>query len=924
VDAVLVEYLNSGRAWVLVGSGPSVELGYPSWAELAQRALSLSASEGDRAISDAARRAFEADDYPAVFEHVKAFVGTDRLLEVLREASKPPVRDGRLYQQLLRWPAAVYLTTNFDDEVHQRLARLGLAYELYGNSSEHMSLLTSDMSGAVVRLHGDLSSSAGLVLTSSQYRALASDQSYAYWRTRMTSIFQMQKVVVVGYSLRDPHIRAVLEAAKTGATATNPVCWIAPDVTRAEATEYLERYRIRVVPYPSTDDHSGLRRVVDTISTFVVPREGIRVRRSIANVLDQGRRGDSAATAVYVFNRLAPHVDLRRLRADVALAAFESALPTLQPPGPFSVADVLAGLGWPEDATDATLVNQVARKAVEKRYVRRVGDGLELTDDTSALRVHRAQYEHLRTRFLHSTELRVRRECPWLDQATGEQVARDIDASLTGFFKQGGLTLASVLVNGTRRGNGSVPASVIAFVSEASAQYETMPLRLAFWAGTLGAFTDAGDAEREYLGRLAQGFFAFHALGVFGDAAAEQVRNARNTVWVIDSSLQIPALAVASSSSGAYADSFRRLSAAGVRMFSTIKLFLETYGHLRFAHDLVSRFGADSHNALAAAVGDPPYWKQNLFLQGFIEWQRAGNPSDWGTYLHAAIGGREPELDHVQRKLASLGIEVVDFQDWPGFVKEDFAGRDEYLEQLKELMRRIRAPDPDAEESFERWLAEKIPPEAEAATVVLGERIGRYHILTEPDVPSPSWFVSATSVINALNRKAPITWQPEAFLAFVGTLVPSATAVSSDRAFEVILSSITESGLNPISEETIAATFGSVIDQATVELADQRDALITTLGGKYGEKPDEVLRRLPPSRRLIATIQMSNELVSTQREQLRAAQERGSQAARRADRAEQELSGIGRLRRRLADRQALAQRRRRQNAARSKNRKKPR
>jgi hypothetical protein len=915
MDPVLVEYLNSGQAWVLVGSGPSTELGYPSWRDLATEATALVTRESQKTSAERARAALEAEEFQVVLGRAADAVGMDRLLEVLRGIFKPTRNESALYDALVRWPAAVYLTTNFDSEIQLRLAALGVPFEMYGNSPDHFSLLTGRFTGGVVRLHGDLSSSTGLVLTAEQYRDLATGSSFEYWRTRMTSVFQMQRVVVVGYSLKDPHVRAVLEAAKRGASATNAVCWIAPDVSTPEAVELLERYRIRVVPYPATDDHSGLRRTVQTISQFVIPREGVRIRQAVAEVLREGQRGEPAATAVYVFNRLAPFVDIGRLRVSVAMATLESALPV--PPGSdvFKLSDILATKGWPPDATDEHLLNEVERRAVKKGIVQRADGGLRWGSKLGSVDEHRRQFEHLRNRFLSSTVLRVRAECEWIDEATAQEIAREIDSALTGFFKRGGLTLASVLTAHRPERDKRVPASVVGFISEASAVFESMSSRLAFWRGTMGAFTAAGDAERAYLGRLAQGFFAFHALGVFGEAAAERVRGARRTVWLVDSSLQIPALAVASPSNAAYAEIFHRLKDAGVRLFTTAKLFHETFAHLRFAVDIVNRFGSDSHNAIAAAAGDPPYWRQNLFLQGYIEWIESGESADWSAYLFAATGSRNPEPEHLRAALGAIGIEVIDFQDWPGFELGDFAGRDDYESRLKELMRRHRAPEPGQEARFESWLDEKLPPEAEAAIVVLRERDGRYGVLAGTDEPSPSWFISATSIINVLENTLPITWQPESFLAFASTLIATAAEPSSDRAFEIVLSSIAESGMNPISEAAITTAFGVVIDQATLELGNQRAALSESLGTKYTESPEEVLRRLPPSRRLLASLQISKELVDRQAMDLREAHERGGETTRRARKAEDELERVARLRRKVAERQAIAERRSRQAAS---------
>lgn len=41
MDSYLVEYLRSGKAWLLVGSGPSIAAGYPNWRTLAEGAVEL-------------------------------------------------------------------------------------------------------------------------------------------------------------------------------------------------------------------------------------------------------------------------------------------------------------------------------------------------------------------------------------------------------------------------------------------------------------------------------------------------------------------------------------------------------------------------------------------------------------------------------------------------------------------------------------------------------------------------------------------------------------------------------------------------------------------------------------------------------------------------------------------------------------------
>jgi len=41
MDHYLVEYLVSGKAWLLIGSGPSTAAGYASWGKMAAAALAF-------------------------------------------------------------------------------------------------------------------------------------------------------------------------------------------------------------------------------------------------------------------------------------------------------------------------------------------------------------------------------------------------------------------------------------------------------------------------------------------------------------------------------------------------------------------------------------------------------------------------------------------------------------------------------------------------------------------------------------------------------------------------------------------------------------------------------------------------------------------------------------------------------------------
>ena len=89
MDSFLVKYLQSGKAWVLVGSGPSIEMGYPSWEQLASLAVELVTTEQRGHGLTNLNKAMKNRDFPAVFQEAQGIVGGPRLIQHLRDNNKP-------------------------------------------------------------------------------------------------------------------------------------------------------------------------------------------------------------------------------------------------------------------------------------------------------------------------------------------------------------------------------------------------------------------------------------------------------------------------------------------------------------------------------------------------------------------------------------------------------------------------------------------------------------------------------------------------------------------------------------------------------------------------------------------------------------------------------------------------------------------
>ena len=916
MDRFVIDYLNSGKAWLLIGSGPSIEMGYPSWGDLATRIVDLILRETPPENHSRVETPLKNKNYPKVFYEAFNILGSERICSELR-LCMVPTKKGNIYPLLAEWPINVYLTTNYDDEIQSSLTALGDAYLAYSNSEDHLELLTTDLTGAIYKLHGDLRSDKGLILTNTQYDDISNSEDWEYWRTKLTSVFQMNRVIVIGHSLTDPNITHVLKAAKQGAGVHQPICWIAPDISFQESKELLEKYRIRVIPYENKDGtHRNLLRVIENISQFIYPRFSIKIANDINSILKSPLGSDAAAPGFFVFNTLAAHEDFDTFRVDVMCAAIQAVLPKLKElEKPFQLEDAFILAGWPKDVPiPLDFKEQISSRVTEIELLNSV-DNLFVIGSKAELisSEDRLKFEHSKGRFISSLVLRLRRNYPSLSERDSLSLAHDIDESLAGYFREGGLTLATTLLassDGTKKPR--IPSSVIQFLSKAASRYNDLQKRQAFITCSVDIFTQSEDAERDYLGRIAQGFFSFHALGIFGDAAKKRLQNAKDTVWLIDSSMQIPALALSAPTNAVFRDCIARLNSMNIRLVTTESLFDETREHFWFANKVIEENGIDSPYVLSAARGQPPYRKANQFLEGFIRWQSAGNPSNWETYLYKIFGSRNPKVDQIRNALMEIGIEVIPFESWPGHSSDDLEKCFDYTGSIARKFESVIGQDALEDPDYFVDYYKKAGPEAEVLVIVLYERSGRYYFLSKPNQESPAWFISHTSMLNLIEDDAHITWQPEAFLRFSSTLAPSIDEDLTVRAFDILLLAFSQVGISLLDDRTLIKMFGGVIDQAKLTIDEVEDIYNETLFQKYAESPSAVLERLSPIDRPIAALQLTSEMVQAEEQRRKSAEFRADAASKRAIDAERKLERLENVERTIEEKRRKSARKSRQ------------
>ena len=303
LDQRLVHSVNSGRCFALVGSGPSCELGYPSWAKLAEGTYRQLVAGGLVKDAPSYDKFLQNRKFPELLRQAEIDAGGRiQLIEIVKSLLVPePGRTGYIYDYLIKWPFACYLTTNFDDELQKRLATTGCHYQTVGNRVEDFYAIRDGASHLIVKLHSDLQHPAEVVLTSEDYHKVATSDGGKYFRDKLRSIMETFDVCIIGHSISDCDLRLVLQTAKDTASPDHPIFMLAADFTAGDEREAFERYNIVVTTYDNPDgQHAKLRRILSLGDKFIRSRK----QRVDAVARPTPSEEVEAATSLLIFRRL--------------------------------------------------------------------------------------------------------------------------------------------------------------------------------------------------------------------------------------------------------------------------------------------------------------------------------------------------------------------------------------------------------------------------------------------------------------------------------------------------------------------------------------------------------------------------------------------------------------------------------------------
>ena len=831
IDHRLIRKINHGRCFALLGSGLSAEMGYPSWPKLARDLVNNLETSGKISDRPSYAKYLERNELPELFRQAERDLGSrDDLITILKNLVVPGA-DGThyAYDLLTDWPFACYLTTNWDDEIHNFLRAKGTYFTTLQNTRPDIASIRQDAANLIVKLHSDLDHSDLAVITSSDYRRVSSSPEWSYFRDRLKSIFQMFDVFVVGHSLTDPDLRLILEIAKEAASPDHPLFMVTANLTRAEETEWFERFNIVAWTYEDTDGtHRRLRRILSTLNRFIVPRR----QRFDLHELSYSPDELEAAQAMAIYRRFASGGDAVTNPGDYL--------------GPL-ILHTLYSCGIKEINSEELLKRSPLATALKSEEIKAgIPDAIEQLATSKVITVQNGVV-HLTEAGQQRAEERARLRAVEEDQAYGQfltDVASQYEATadqqqqavlllrgvLVTAFRQRGLSIAKAVFTNSSIEHDTL-SDLFSSYSSAAASLENPDLSLAFVDAAQRFVLQPSAQQKRYLTSLSQGFFAYHLFGLDPTRARLKREVFEHTIWWCDSHILIALLAIGSQNHQYAKDLFSRLRDLKAFTLTTTRLIREVFQHIDWFVRLTQREKPDSPRFLEAAMAAGGF-KQNLFLDGFIRYSVEGNCGDPTSYLGtvAPIGVTEAGI---AKLLGSYGIKVLDVGDFKGFDAE-------HTREMFELTQDI-----SEERARSGTFRSALQVEAEAEILVMIQKVqaGVYTPPIENATFDRCYFLSQSRVLDKISPLHPIAWTPEALYRFISEL--PGEQLDPELLYRCMLQEFFTSGIEIIDVPRYEKFFGSVINVAKTTYAKERDGFLQEFPGKFVENLDRGFESTP-------------------------------------------------------------------------------
>ncbi|HEV7280422.1 MAG TPA: SIR2 family protein [Pirellulaceae bacterium] len=819
----LIDILNSGRCLAIVGSGPSSEMGYPSWPSLAATCATRAENAGASVDPDMLKRLMNKKDFPMVFSHLEENLGRAELVKLISSLLVPKTSTGKTYEILSRWPIRAYLTTNWDSALKKHLAELGLHFATLSNSRQEITQITDETTRQIIHLHGVLDDPSSLVLTDGDYTSFKTSDDRRYFRETLKSILRTLPAIIVGHSMSDPDIQTVLEAAKQIAPSHRPVYMIVGDLPREEQNALQYRYNIHAVPYRWDPTYNQFYRLLSTIDKFVVSRKGSRVQHLEPPPQDE----IEAATSLLVYNSLSRTLDsaslldrlvrpqvlqqLRRCEDGCSEGRVQQAL----------VPESLRTL----PALRERLTKVCLSMAEEGLIIGSTIQGWRLTPDGEKSVSDASMSERVEDDQIYGA-LRVDLQSSGVSAADAEKACHSLKNAVLSVFRRRGIAAASFVF----RGQNFEPVDMAEFfeaVTSSVSWSDSFELRERFVDFAVRLFSNPTTEERRYLARVSQGLFAVHLFGIDPVGAENRAQILRDVSWYLDSNVLIHLLADGARSHVMATSLAEKCEALGIRLISTKGLVEEAMNSLAWAEKMCEPLAPDEEMAFIYRVyNQDGGFRPNPYIDGYVATHDERGFRRFAKYAKSLKMGTYAET---LKRLDGVGVEVSSIEDAGALDGQRMA----YIQLKNEILVERESRGTDRGGEFQAHV------EAEVLCRMLAEREERRSATRSLEA---AYFVSSSRLFDHLfePRYGHLTWAPEILVKHLSLLAPSES--DPESLIEALWTDMASLGITLVDQESYRRFFDPLISSSRMSFQEEKDRFVASLEADSQMTPEDLQR----------------------------------------------------------------------------------
>jgi hypothetical protein len=828
----LIDVVNSGQAWGLVGSGASCMAGVPSWGQLL---LSVK----DRCVATAAAKPFDEPhfrsvgtrDIPKAFLYLEEVFGRpaiDATVASIVAGFKDP---GEMHAAIAEWQLAGYATLNYDSLLETALSSADRAsWTPVGNAASENRLICREANHLVWHPHGVAAyphKNLRLVLTSNDYDELYASGSSTL--AALDSLLRMKRIIIFGFGFTDDDILRVLTHIRRVTTPGKPAFALLPNCSAKKQFKYRSEYNVEVVPYRAEhNDHSHALAVLKVYSSFIIPRE---VQYAVPTSIHP--EFDEQVTSLLTHNRLVSH------GVQVSKDAGQALL----------TACVVRQFAAVEQLTDSELRARlpscsIATLAVLPQVIKALVDARVVSQSADKYRLLPAGVQLLKDASSHS-ELLHEQFFQCVYQRCKQSVAADADivvdrvATLGAEYfrtlgKNCGLAVAQQLtrvdVQQSRARRAAILQSLHKYVRQCQNNKEAACLVQL----VLQILDEPSKQEEVYLGYLSQAYFGQHILNADFNSSHLAAEHLKRTVFVLDASFLIWLMAPSARGHSVAFRIFQRLKELKCPLATTALLLEEIAEHARYAWQVLHNYGPLSPRVVEVARRGKAH--SNVFLESYLVDPTYGPNTHYQRYFDdkTNANGARPHRVTLKPYVESLGIQVKEFDKWEGATPKH---NDRVNCQRGEIEQRRSARGTYRHER-------QVLAEAEVVLAVSELRNGDFQLNGE--VVQDAFFVSQSRILDNLPGMPPwICMTPTSLLNWQ-MAVREINREDASALFDQILFELSHSGIAVLPRGQLVKVFSGVISASKDRVAELKRERRDLIRERYGADPDLAFKDFDP------------------------------------------------------------------------------